>query len=135
MLERTGDKRRVLFMRNVAGVMTIIGRAKAKSTQDKILFKHEPYPIDILKPAYRRKNIFVYVIDTDNPGSQLSLQGIYDDKNIVNKILWDQIFRREIIRQLVSSLMTPGLSAPLIVILLSLLGGFGIGFIVKSLMG
>lgn len=125
------DKRKVLFVKNVGNIPTVISKRPIKVTTEQITFKigtkKLSFDFDINKPSYRYKNIYYYVIDIST--GQLSFKK--PSKQPAPELL-HAIFRRQIIKQLVSGLEkgTPAMTGLMIILMCA-----GLFFLFGYLMG
>jgi hypothetical protein len=122
------DRRRVLFVKRIAGVQTVIGKRNIKSSTERVTFQKRQYPIDTRYPSYRTKKFYMYVLNIET--GQLYFQA-----NIENKIdsrLMDMIFNQEIVKQIVSSLTTKPFMESIVMIIMGICMGVALGYILGN---
>lgn len=122
------DRRRVLFVKRIAGIQTVIGKKNIKSSTERVTFNKRQYPIDTKYPSYRTKKFYMYVLNVET--GQLYFQA-----NVENKIdsrLMDMIFNQEIVKQIVSSLTTKPMLDNIIMVLMGIGMGMAIGYIIGN---
>jgi len=119
------DKKKLLLIRNISGVMTVIKKAKITGKTDKVKYNNHTFLFDISKPLYRSRNTWVYGLDVDN--GQITLTGT---ESKVSSELIDMILNRHVIKDLVSGLEPVKLKDMLIFILLSLITGITTGILI-----
>lgn len=131
-LYEKADRRRVVFVRVIAGVVTIIGKKRTKHTAKQIYFRGQQYPLDIMRPAYRRKNVFVYVIDIEEQGGGQMQFGVEEHTKKMPKHLYDIMFKHEAIRQCILALEATGIGNWIWPILLGAIMGLFGGYILGN---
>lgn len=121
------DRRKVIFTKHISTTPTIIGRKKIKVTDKFVTLGKEQYPVDTALPTYRNKNRFIYMLDIDIGqmyfGSSQCIQS--DD-------MFDMIFHKRVIKDLVAGLEKRGINSDTIIIALfvglaALAGGYVLG--------
>lgn len=99
-------------------------------TKPVVDFKGEPFVVDIKNPEYRRKNKIFYLFE-EKKG-----QIIFANEELaINQKVIRSLFIEELPKQLVAGLRESAILTMNIIlfIILSLLGGFGLGWIVSGL--
>jgi hypothetical protein len=121
------DKRKVYFVRIIAGVPTRITQKTIKASTVNVGYRKLLFPIDIGKPSFRIKNTFYYVVDIHS--GQLYFG---DAKHSISPELLDSILVRNIAKNLVSGLESAPLFSSIIMILLGIGLGLALGFILGN---
>jgi len=121
------DKRKVYFVRTIAGVPTRICQKSIKAHAQNIGYRKLSFNIDIGKPSFRIKNTFYYVVDIHT--GQLYFG---DAKHGISPELLDSILVRNIAKNLVSGLESAPLFSSLIMMLLGTGLGIALGFILGN---
>jgi len=121
------DKYTAYICKEVAGRSKIIGKVKIKADTKLAKYKKTSYPIDTTKPIFSLGLTNIYLIDVIRGQLQVGSTTEMASPEIV-----DAIFRREIVRQLVTAQGVVGQLANqwvlvIVVLACGLLGGYLIG--------
>jgi len=125
------DKRRLLYIRTISGVPTVIRRKKIKGNLIKFTYNKRTFPFDMSRPAFRIKNTFFYICDVNKGQLHFDI----DVKSVVAPELLDAILNRHIVKDLVSGLENPAILGYLIYVILGAGLGLSVGYILGIKMG
>lgn len=114
------DKRRVLFVKPLSGIPSILTKKAMKGRTKQVNFAQSNFDFDSSKPAFRSKNTFYYLVDIER--GQLNFDVPIEP---VSPELRFKVLKKGLVSQLVSGLDTKGLAEMLIYILLA---GAAFGF-------
>lgn len=121
---------RVLYMRRISGILTIVGRKNIKPSTETVNFKGKTFEIDFAHPYYRNKKRVLFAIDVDL-GTQILDAETKDDR--FSPALMDGIITDKIVEQVVSTVNREKLmTGPIIFIIMALALGICLGYIIGS---
>jgi hypothetical protein len=119
------DKKRLLIVRDISGIPTLVKKMKILGRTDKVRYGKKSFPFDMSAPTYRSRNTFYYVLDVDD--GQMTLKNTLSP---VSPNLLDIVMNRHVIKDLVSGLESTKFSELLLYILMALACGIPVGFII-----
>lgn len=114
------DRRKVLFVRSMSGVPSILTRKYVKGNRKQIDYIKDNFDFDSSRPAFRSRNTFYYLVDIQKGQMHLT-----QPSEPFIPALRFKILKKGLVSQLVSGLDTKGLAEMLIYILLA---GAAFGF-------
>lgn len=114
------DRRKVLFIRSMSGIPTVLSRKIVKGRMKQIDYVKNNFDFDSAKPILRSRNTFYYAVDIDK--GQMTLK---EPSEPFVPSLRFKILKKGLVSQLVSGLDTKGFAEMLIYILLA---GAAFGF-------
>jgi hypothetical protein len=123
------NRRKVLFMRTMAGTPTVLNRKQLKGNSNEISYAKNNFDFDSGNPAFRSKDTFYYGMDIER--GQLSFGKAKD--SLLPELRF-KILKKGLVSQLVSGLDTKGLAGIIMYILLAG-GAFGcLGYIIGNVL-
>ena len=128
-----GDRRKVLFVRNIRGTMSVVGKQlDVKTTTTKVTIRKgketHTFKLDISRPSVRNKRNWIYFVDIVN--------GQIDFGETVSPVSSDAIDMftfKPTIKQLVAGIEKPDFMNYIVYILLALGMGIPLGYIIGNL--
>jgi hypothetical protein len=121
------DKRKVLYMQNMSGMLTIIKKKYIKPAMKNISYLKNTFNFNPEDPTFRSKNTFYYLVDIHNGQLHIETKQTSIHPEMVGKIL-----KRNIIKQLVSGLEAAPMASTIVMLLLGAGLGLACGYILGN---
>lgn len=122
------EKYRVLYMRNISGIMTRVGRKNIKASTQTVNFRKKTFKIDFTNPYYRSRKRILFAIDIDTNKQISSKEPVKDP---ISPELMHQLFIKESVGQMVQAVDKENYSMnTIILVILGSFLGLTSGFII-----